>query len=465
MNIRKILKSTSARSDFMPAGPTATTVLERVRHLVQEMIRGEFAGVLDGQDEASRCLAPLVEHLCDQNFRMLTAMADIWVAQTSPLFAIAEMKTNMQDLSHQTGTITKAVTDLHAQTEEIGRATEAAVAEAQDVQAEAATGSETADAAVVSIGKSATVVNELASKVDALGGSIRQIASIVKVIEDIASQTNLLALNATIEAARAGEAGKGFAVVAGEVKTLSHQTARATEEIRQRIGDLQGSMEEITTSMTETGKSVQDGTRAVNQAGQTLKTIISSVDQVAIHVQSIAGTLQQQACATMKVGDNSETTVNASNGALETIKGLSTAVDRISELVQPRLQEFGKQMNDRSLVQLARSDHASFKKRVIDTLLGRGTTKDSDLPDHHGCRFGKWYDGLQDPALRASVAYGRIKDPHHRVHAHGKEALAQFQSGDYAAAVTAAGKMEHASQEVFAALDDMANLLAKGCSR
>lgn len=103
--------------------------------------------------------------------------------------------------------------------------------------------------------------------------AMREIASRIRIIDDIAYQTNLLALNAAIEAARAGEQGKGFAVVAAEVRKLAERSQTAAQEIS------------ILTS-----SSVEQAERA----GALLNEIVPSIRKTADLVQEISAASREQ---------------------------------------------------------------------------------------------------------------------------------------------------------------------------
>jgi methyl-accepting chemotaxis protein len=119
--------------------------------------------------------------------------------------------------------------------------------------------------------------------------SSQRISDIVGMIDDIAFQTNLLALNAAVEAARAGEAGRGFAVVAGEVRALAQRSSHASKDIKALIAN--------------SGTQVKQGVQLVNDAGETLSGIVSSVKRVSDIVAAIAEANSGQLSAVHEVQD------------------------------------------------------------------------------------------------------------------------------------------------------------------
>jgi len=124
------------------------------------------------------------------------------------------------------------------------------------------------------------VVGQVVGTMDEITAASRKISDIIGVIDAIAFQTNILALNAAVEAARAGEQGRGFAVVAGEVRSLARRSADAAKEIKTLISD---SVEKV-----------QNGSRQVGVAGETMGDIVNQVRRVAELISDISVSTQEQ---------------------------------------------------------------------------------------------------------------------------------------------------------------------------
>ncbi len=143
--------------------------------------------------------------------------------------------------------------------------------------------------------------------VESLNAAAGRIGDVVNLIQSIAGQTNLLALNATIEAARAGEAGRGFAVVAGEVKGLSAQTARATDDIRAQVTAVQGVVGQIATAMGE---------------------IAHTVDRVREATAAIAGAVEEQSAVTQEISRSVASAAAGAGGVSDGAREMQAVADR-----------------------------------------------------------------------------------------------------------------------------------------
>lgn len=172
--------------------------------------------------------------------------------------------------------------------------------------------------------------------VEGLLQATQKIGEVMGLIQNIAAQTNLLALNATIEAARAGDAGRGFAVVANEVKALSTQTAKATEEIADQI-------DSIRNATGTTAEAIREIGATIGQINEIAKNISTAVEQQRGSTKEIAHSVQEAAQGTQGVMQNIADVTKASGqvgDAAELVLSSAGELGQQSERLKQEVESF-----------------------------------------------------------------------------------------------------------------------------
>lgn len=209
---------------------------------------------------------------------------------------LSQSSTNARETMSQAGSVSSAAEQVFKSNQTVATGVEELAMSIREVAKNAHEAAQVANSGV----KIAEATNATVAR---LGESSSEIGKVVDVINTIAEQTNLLALNATIEAARAGEAGKGFAVVANEVKELAKETAKATEEIREKILAIQ-----------------KDTTSAVKAIGE----ISGIIKQINSFQGTIAGAVEEQFATTSEIGHSA---AEAANGNAQIVQGVAAVAE------------------------------------------------------------------------------------------------------------------------------------------
>ncbi|MDV2983481.1 UNVERIFIED_CONTAM: methyl-accepting chemotaxis protein [Methylobacteriaceae bacterium AG10] len=272
------------------------------------------------------------------------------------------------EVAQATQTIASAIEEMGASIAEVAETSEAAgssAAQAREAMTACMSDVGNARSAMDSIRDRTHQIDE---RLQLLQNAIAEIGTMAGTIATISSQTNLLALNATIEAARAGEAGRGFSVVAAEVKSLSGQTARSTEQIRTWLHTLQGEMSQIARAVEESRSAVSTGSSVVDSLGIRVEGAAERIARTSEMNAALAAAITQQSSATAEISSSVQNIAAKAAKTRTEIDSITKRLVKAETLAQTALAE----TSGLDLYELVRlpADIGVWKRGLATILLG-----------------------------------------------------------------------------------------------
>ena len=258
---------------------------------------GDFVRIKDSLNQIVQFLNEMIRKIGQESSHVLDIAGQV----------SSNSQTLAQGATEQAGAVEELLTTIHeisGKVSETATETGQASDKAHTVRDEAA--------------KSNEQMQNLIGAMDDINSTSKQVAKIVKIIEDIAFQTNILALNAAVEAARAGVNGRSFAVVADEVKNLATKSASAAADTTNLIKNTIAAVEKGMSISTETADLLSGVVGGVDDMADILSTIstastqesdsihqvVQGLDQVSSVVQSNSAAAEEIAAVSHELEDS-----------------------------------------------------------------------------------------------------------------------------------------------------------------
>nr|WP_321464410.1 methyl-accepting chemotaxis protein [uncultured Desulfobulbus sp.] len=184
-------------------------------------------------------------------------------------------------------------------------------------------------------------VEQLSGTIEDLDNRSRSIGSIIESISEIADHTGLLSLNAFIEAARAGEHGAGFGVIAQEVRQLSHETAKAAQEVKDSLSSISELIGRTVGAVSKVQSEVHQGLSGSAEATTALGQVSREHRNFHHHLQSVITAVEEQQKAVSLFSDDLDHISTIGKQGREKSTELAKLADQVKQLTEQQLLATG----------------------------------------------------------------------------------------------------------------------------
>ncbi len=227
---------------------------------------------------------------------------EIWIFATySPLLDLKGEVIGVMEYAHDITAQVMLETEIRSQANRMDSVVTRLTESISRIGSSTQVSRECSDQTTHTAGQGLDFLNGAIEAIELIEKSSNEIAEITRVISEIANQTNLLAFNAAIEAARAGEHGVGFSVVADEVRKLAERSSGAAQEIGkliiistervnqgiERSRDALGAFEEIMSSLTRTGESIETISSCADSQGDVSRQVVEMIADLNKAIQQV----------------------------------------------------------------------------------------------------------------------------------------------------------------------------------